>query len=101
MWDLGTATLAVAVLAGSALVLPPAARGVGGTCAIIGLLAVMQDRTWAPTPRSAALGMLAWLVGRWSFAVRHDVHYRPRLAQVVLDRTPLRWTLPQYWAQRA
>ena len=33
------------------------------------LLGVLQGRTWAPTV--AALGLLAWFVGHWSFAVRH------------------------------
>lgn len=98
MWDLGAATLAVAVVAGGALVLPPAARGVGGMCAIIGLLGVLQGRTWAPTV--AALGTLAWFIGHWSFAVRNDARYRSRLARVVIDQTPLRWTLPQFWELR-
>ena len=69
MWDLETALLATAVVAGGAVALPPLARGVGGFCAVIGLFGVMQDRTWAPTV--AALGLLAWFVGHWSFAVRH------------------------------
>lgn len=95
MWDPGTATLAVAVVAGTALVLPPLARGVGGFCTVIGLLGAMQDRTWAPTV--AALGMLAWFVGHWWYALRHDVHYRSRIALWVIDTTPLRWTIPRYW----
>lgn len=98
MWDLSTALLAVAVATVSALVLPSVARGVGGACAIIGLLGLMQGRTWAPTV--AALGTLAWFVGHWSFAVRNDARYRSRLARVVIDRTPLRWTLPQHWELR-
>lgn len=57
MWDLGTATLAVAVVAGGALVLPPTARGVGGMCAIIGLLGVMQGAN------VGADSSLRW--GRW------------------------------------
>lgn len=97
MWDLGTALLATVVVAGGALALPPVARGVGGFCAVrvIGLLGVMQSRTWGPTV--AALGLLAWFVGHWSFAVRHDVHYRSRIALWVIDKTPLRWTIPRYW----
>lgn len=68
MWDLTTALLATAVVAGGAVALPPLARGVGGFCAVIGLFGVMQGRTWAPMV--AALGLLAWFVGHWSFAVR-------------------------------
>lgn len=69
MWDLATALLATAVVAGGAVALPPpVARGVGGFCAVIGMLGVVQGRTWAPTV--AALGLLAWFVGHWSFAVR-------------------------------
>lgn len=83
MWDLGTATVAVAVVAGGALVLPPAARWVGGICGIIGLLGVLQERTWGPTV--VALGLLAWLVGHWSFAVRNDARYRSRLARAVIS----------------
>ena len=98
MWDLETALLATAVVAGGAVALPPLARGVGGFCAVIGMLGVVQGRTWAPTV--AALGLLAWFVGHWSFAVRHGVHYRSRMALWVIDRTPLRWTIPQYWQLR-
>ena len=98
MRDLETALLATAVVAGGALAMPPVARGVGGFCAVIGMLGVLQGRTWAPTV--AALGLLAWFVGHWSFAVRHDVHYRSRMALWVIDRTPLRWTIPQYWQLR-
>lgn len=87
MRDLETALLATAVVAGGALAMPPVARGVGGFCAVIGMLGVLQGRTWAPTV--AALGLLAWFVGHWSFAVRHDVHYRSRMALWVIDRTPL------------
>lgn len=66
MWDLTTVLLATA---GGASALPPVARGAGGFCAVIGMLGVLQGRTWAPTV--AALGLLAWFVGQWSFAVRH------------------------------
>lgn len=98
MWDLGTAVLAVAVVASGALVLPPIARGAGGLLAVIGLFGVMAGSTWAPTV--AALGAVAWLVGHWSFAARHDARYRSRLARALFDETPLRWTLPQYHARR-
>ena len=98
MWAPGTAVLAVVVVIGGAMLAPPIARVVGGFCAVIGLLGVMQDRTWAPTV--AVLGLLAWFVGHWSFAVRNDVHYRSRLALWVVDRTPLRWTIPKYWQLR-
>ncbi|MDV8003118.1 hypothetical protein [Rhodococcus sp. IEGM 1408] len=98
MWDPGTALLATAVVGGGALALPPVARGADGFCAVIGLLGVMQDRTWAPTV--AALGLLAWFVGHWSFAVRHDARYRSTIALWVIDKTPLRWTIPRYWQLR-
>ena len=98
MWDLTTALQATAVVAAGALALPPVARGAGGFCAVIGLLGVLQGRTWAPTV--AALGLLAWFVGHWSFAVRHDVRYRSAIALWVIDRTPLRWTIPRYWQLR-
>ena len=98
MRDLETALLATAVVAGGAVALPPVARGVGGFCAVIGMLGALQGRTWAPTV--AALGLLAWFVGHWSFAVRHGVHYRSRMALWVIDRTPLRWTIPRYWQLR-
>lgn len=98
MWDLGTAALAAAVVAGGALVLPPIARAAGGLLVIIGLFGVMAGSTWAPTV--AALGAVAWLVGHWSFAVRNDARYRSRLARLVFDQTPLKWTLPQFHAQR-
>ena len=98
MRDLETALLATAVVAGGAVALPPLARGVGGFCAVVGMLGALQGRTWAPTV--AALGLLAWFVGHWSFAVRHGVHYRSRMALWVIDRTPLRWTIPQYWQLR-
>ena len=39
MWDLETALLAIA---GGALALPPVAPGVGGFCAVIGMLGVLQ-----------------------------------------------------------
>ncbi|AEF42705.1 hypothetical protein [Hoyosella subflava] len=98
MWDPGTAFLAVVVVAGAAVLAPPIARITGGFCAIIGLLGVIQDRTWAPTV--AALGVLAWLIGHWSFAVRNDARYRSPLARALFDQTPLRWTLPQSWSAR-
>lgn len=97
MWDPQTAVQAVAVVACAAMLLPPVARVAGGVCAIVGLLGTMQSRTWAPTV--AALGLLAWFVGHWSYALRNDVHYRSRLALWVIDKTPLRWTLPQYWTR--
>ena len=68
MWDLTTALLATAVVAGGAVALPPLARVVGGFCTVVGMLGVVQGRTWAPTV--AALELLAWFVGHWSFAVR-------------------------------
>lgn len=55
----------------------------------------IATRTWAPTVM--ALGLLAWFVGHWSFVVRHDVVYRTRLARLVIDKTPLKWTIPRYW----
>lgn len=98
MWDLQTALQATAVVAVVALIVPPLARGVGGICAVIGFFGVVQSSSWAPTV--AALGLLAWFVGHWSFAVRNDVHYRSRLALVVIDKTPLRWTIPRCWQLR-
>lgn len=56
--------------------------GCGGACAIIGLVGVMQGRTWAPTV--AALGMLAWLIGHWSFAIRNVGRYRSPLECAVI-----------------
>lgn len=98
MWDPQTALQASAVVVVAALLVPSLARGVGGTCAVVGFFGVMQSSTWAPTV--ATLGVLAWLVGHWSYAVRNDVHYRSRLARVVIDKTPLRWTIPRYWQLR-
>ena len=98
MWDLETALQASAVVVIAALLAPPLARRIGGICAVIGFFGVMQSSTWAPTV--AALGVLAWFVGHWTFAVRNDVHYRSRLALVVIDKTPLRWTIPKYWQLR-
>lgn len=95
MWDPGTAVWAVAVVSAGAFVMPPVARFLGGFCAIIGFFGVAQGSTWAATV--AALGAVAWFVGHWSFAVRNDVHYRSRLARLVIDRTPLKWTIPRYW----
>lgn len=98
MWDPGTAVLAVSIVVGASLALPPVARRVGGVCAVLGLLGVGQGRTWAPTV--LALGVAAWLVGHWSFAVRNDARYRSRLARSLFDGTPLRWTLPQFHTWR-
>lgn len=77
---------------------PANPRGVGGFCAVVGLLGVMQERTWAPT--LAALGVLAWFAGHWSFAVRNEARYRSRLARALIDKTPLEWTIPGYWQLR-
>lgn len=99
MWDPQTALQAVAVVGVGALLLPPVARVAGGFCAFIGFCGVMQSRTWAPTVMT--LGLVAWFVGHWSFAVRHDVVYRSNLARLVIDRTPLKWTIPRYWKLRA
>jgi hypothetical protein len=98
MWDLQTALQAVAVVAIGTLFVPPVGRAVGGFCAVIGLCGVMQSRTWAPTVM--ALGLVAWFVGHWSFAVRHDVVYRTNFARIVIDKTPLKWTIPRYWQLR-
>lgn len=98
MWDPSTALLAVSIVAGGALVLSPIARGVGGLCAIIGFFGLVAGSTWGSTV--AALGVLAWLVGHWSFAVRNDARYRSRLARSIFDDTPLKWTLPQFHTQR-
>ena len=69
-----------------------------GICAVNGFCGAAQSSSWAPTVM--ALGMVAWFVGHWSFAVRNDVHYRSRLARVVIDKTLLRWTVPRYWQLR-
>lgn len=98
MWVLQTAVQAVVVVAVASLLVPPLARGIGGICAVIGFCGVVQSSSWAPTVM--ALGMVAWFVGHWSFAVRNDVHYRSRLALVVIDKTPLRWAIPRYWQLR-
>ncbi|QXU56351.1 hypothetical protein [Rhodococcus sp. LW-XY12] len=98
MWDSQTALQAVAVVAVAAVLVPPLARRVGGFCEVIGFCGVLQSSSWAPTVM--ALGLLAWFVGHWYFAVRNDVHYRSRLALVVIDKTPLRWTIPRYWQLR-
>lgn len=95
MWDLPTAIQAVAVMTVGSLLAPPLARRVGGFCAFIGFCGVMKSQTWAPTV--LALGLLAWFVGHWSYALRNDVHYRSRLARLVIDQTPLKWTIPRYW----
>ncbi|MBB1011426.1 hypothetical protein BXY47_0065 [Dietzia kunjamensis] len=98
MWDPQTALQAVAVVSVGSLLIPPVARMVGCFCVFIGFCGVMQARTWAPTVM--ALGMVAWFVGHWSFAIRHDVVYRTKLARLVIDKTPLRWTIPRYWQLR-
>ncbi|GAA1731064.1 hypothetical protein SAMN06265174_102643 [Dietzia kunjamensis subsp. schimae] len=98
MWNPQTALQAAAVVVVGSLLAPPVTRVAGGFCAFIGFCGVLQSRTWAPTV--AVLGLLAWLVGHWSFAVRNDIHYRSRLALVVIDKTPLRWTIPRYWQLR-
>lgn len=98
MWDPGTALLAIVIVTGGTIILSPIVRGVGGLCAIIGFFGLVAGSTWAPTV--AALGVLALLVGHWSFAVRHDARYRFRLARSLFDETPLTWTLPQFHAQR-
>lgn len=95
MWDLQTALQAVAVVTVAAVLAPPLVRRAGSFCAVIGFCGVMQSSSWAPTV--AALGLLAWCVGHWSFAVRNDVHYRLRMALWVIDKTELRWTIPRYW----
>ena len=95
MWDPQTAMQAAAVVAIGTLLVPPAGRVVGGFCAVIGFFGVMQSSTWAPTVM--ALGLVAWFVGHWSFAVRHDVVYRTSFARLVIDKTPLKWTIPRYW----
>ena len=98
MWDLQTAIQAVAVVAVASLLTPPLARGIGGICAVIGFCGVVQSSSWAPTVM--ALGLVAWFVGHWSFAVRHDVVYRTNLGRIVIDKTPLKWTIPRYWQLR-
>lgn len=98
MWHPGTAVLAVTVVAVGSLLVPPLARWAGGFCAVVGFFGVTQGRTWALTV--VALGVLAWLVGHWTFAVRNDARYRSRLARVLFDQTPLRWTLPQHASAR-
>lgn len=98
MWDPQTALQAVAVVTVASMLVPPLARGIGGICAVVGAFGVMQSSTWAPTV--AALGALAWLVGHCSFALRHGARYRSHLPLFLFDRTPLRWTLPQYHSQR-
>src|SRR5699024_7662225 len=98
MWDLQTAVQAVVVVAVVSLLVPPLARGIGGICAVIGSCGVTQSSSWAPTVM--ALGMVAWFVGHWSFAVGNDVHYRSRLALVVIDKTPWRVAIPRYWQLR-
>lgn len=102
MWDPQTAMQAVLVVGIGSLLLPPVARVAGGFCGVIGFFGVLQSRTWAPTVM--ALGLLAWFIGHWSFVVRHDVVYRTRLARLgtrlarlVIDKTPLKWTIPRYW----
>lgn len=72
---------------------PPVGRAVGEVCFLIGMLGVMQDRTWAPIV--AALGGVAWPVGHWGFAVRYEVHYRSRVARAVIVSTSLRWKIPR------
>lgn len=99
MWDPQTAVQAVLAVGIGSLILPPVARVAGGFCGVIGFFGVLQSRTWAPTVM--ALGLLAWFVGHWSFVVRHDVVYRTRLARLVIDKTPLRWTIPRYWQFRS
>lgn len=99
MWDLPTALQAMALVGTAALLMPPLARRIGGFCAFIGFCGVMKSQTWAPTV--LALGLLAWFVGNWSYAVRNDVHYRSRLARLVIDKTPLKWTIPKYWQLRS
>ena len=98
MWDPGTAVLAVSLVSAGAFVLAPLARGLGGFCAVIGVFGMTKGSTWAPTV--VALGVVAWLVGHWSFALRHGAQYRSHLAMSVFHQTPLRWTLPQYHRQR-
>lgn len=98
MWDPTTALQAMAIVVVGSLLVPPMARLIGGFCAFIGFCGVMNSQTWAPTVM--ALALLAWFVGHWSYALRNDVHYRSRLARLVIDRTPLKWTLPRYWQLR-
>jgi len=95
---MGTVVLAAVCVFLGGVLLPPIARKVGGLLAILGLLGLVQERTWALTVFLVGSGF--WLVGHWSFAARHNAHFRSRLALALFDVPPLQWTLPQYWAQR-
>lgn len=99
MWDLGTALPATAVVAGGALELPPLARAVGGFCAVIGFLSRDgKSRVGADGSGARTAGVVCRTTGPSRFDT--GVHYRSPVALWIIDKTPLRWTIPRYWQLR-
>lgn len=95
---MGTVILAVVCVFLGGVLLPPVARKVGGLLAILGLLGLVQEQTWALTVFLVGAGF--WVVGHWSFAARNDAHFRSRIALALFEVPPLQWTLPQWHAKR-
>lgn len=82
----------------AAYLLAPVARRLAPLVVVVGVGGLSKGQEWAPA--TIAFAVWVWLVGHWSYLIRHDGLYRSRLARAVFDRTPLRVTLPGYWVLR-
>ena len=99
MWDLTTALLATAVVAGGAVALPPPSAwgrrvlrgGWHARCAAGSYVGAHGSGAGACWRGLSVIGRSRCATG---------VHYRSAMALWVIDRTPLRWTIPRYWQLR-
>jgi len=85
-------------LAPAAFLFAPVARIGAWLVLLVGWGALGKGQTWAP--ETIVVAVYLWLVGHWSFLVRHGGRYRSRLARAVFERTPLRVLLPGWWRWR-
>jgi|GEM_PF-2129969 len=86
------------LLTPGAYLLAPVARRLAPLVLVVGVGGLSKGQGWASA--TIAFAVWVWLVGHWSYLIRHNGLYRSRLARAVFDRTPLRVTLPGYWVLR-
>lgn len=78
-----------------AWILMPALGRIGGVLlVVVGSAATLSHEPWAVP--AIAIGAAAWFAGSWMHTAKTS-RYSSRLARVLFERTPLRWTLWQHW----
>lgn len=73
---------------------PALGRILGALAFVAGLIGATSNEPWSGWTITA--GASLWLAGSWLYTVKTS-RYSSRLARLLFEHTPLKWSLWQHW----